>query len=207
MITGAGNAFCAGADLKERRSIAIETWKAQHAVLVKSFEKMLACPIPIIAAVNGAAFGGGLEIILASDFAYAINTATFSQSEVKIGLIPGAFGTQHLPRVAGIKRAKELIFTGDVFNAAEALAWSIINKVVEPSELISTVLATAIKIADNAPLAIKAAKKAINATQEMSLTSGFNCELEAYYEALMSQDRQEGILAFNEKRKPHFTGN
>lgn len=206
ILTGAQNAFCAGADLKERKDISIAVWKSQHAVLIESMKAMLQCPIPIIAAVNGAAFGGGLELVLASDFAYAADTAIFSQSEVKIGLIPGAFGTQHLPRVVGLQRAKELVFTGTRFSAKEALAWGIINKVCEPSQLLEEVGNVAKLIRDNAPVAIRLAKKALNASRELLIEAGFDCELQSYYQALDTEDRIKGINAFNQKILPQFSG-
>lgn len=202
ILTGTDPAFCAGADLKERKNITMEIWKSQHVILVQAMKAMLECPIPIIAAVNGVAFGGGLELVLASDFAYASREAVFAQSEVKIGIIPGAFGTQHLPRAAGLARAKECIFTAKSFTANEAFEWGIINKISESSNLMADVLNTAKIIAENAPLAVRAAKTALNA----SSISHYEKELENYYHALNTKDRAEGILAFNEKRKPIFLG-
>lgn len=206
ILTGAPPAFCAGADLKERNNISLTTWKEQRAILEAAMFAMLDCPIPIIAAVNGAAFGGGLELALASDFIYASKTASFSQSEVKVGLMPGALGTQNLPRAAGLRRAKELCFTGDVFSAKEALEWGIINKVCEPDQLIKEALTTAHKIAENAPLAITQSKQSLNASQHLDLKSGYLYEIEAYNRLLSTHDREEGIRAFNEKRKPIFNG-
>jgi len=206
ILTGAATAFCAGADLKERKDITLDLWRIQHVPLEEAMVAMIECPIPIIAAVNGAAFGGGLELILASDFAYAVATAQFSQSEVKFGIMPGAMGTQNLPHACGIKRAKELTFTGDVFSAQEAYEWGIINKVCEPEYLMRDVLETAKKIAVNAPLAVSAAKKSINKSQSIDVISGFNFEIETYNELLTTEDRVEGISAFNEKRKAKFIG-
>lgn len=206
ILTGESPAFCAGADLKERLNMNLDTWLAQRAVLEQAMLAMLDCPIPIISAVNGAAFGGGLELVLASDFAYAAITAVFSQSEVKMGLMPGALGTQHLPRACGIRRAKELTFTAKSFTAAEAYEWGIINKLCEPNSLMTDVFATANSIAENAPLAIKQVKKSLNASQDLDIRSGFAFEIEAYNELLMTEDREEGVRAFNEKRKARFVG-
>jgi enoyl-CoA hydratase len=206
IITGAGNVFCAGADLKERKNITLTVWKDQLAVLRKAITTMLACPIPVISAVNGAAYGGGLEIMLASDFAYAANTAVFAQSEVKWGIMPGALGTQHLPRACGLRRAKELTFTGGSFTAQEALTWGIVNKICEPNQLLSDVLLTAHTICANAPLAIQQIKKSLNATQQLDIEAGYDFELKAYHRLLLTKDREEGIKAFNEKRKPLFIG-
>lgn len=207
ILTGSGDkAFCAGADLKERYQMSLETWREQYAVLRQMILAMIQCPIPIIAAVNGAAYGGGLELTLASDFAYAAMHAMFAQSEVKIGIMPGALGTQHLPRAAGLRRAKELTFTGDAFSALQAYDWGIVNKVCEPDQLMRDVLATAKKIADNAPLAIQQAKKSLQMSQSLDITAGYSYESEAYLQLLPTRDREEGIKAFNEKRKPEFTG-
>ncbi len=206
ILTGAPPAFCAGADLKERNHIDLATWRKQHTLLEQAMLAMLDCPLAIIAAVNGAAYGGGLELVLASDFAYAATTAMFSQSEVKVGLMPGALGTQHLPRACGLQRAKELAFTGDAFTATDALQWGIINKMCEPDQLLQEAIKTAQKIVTNAPLAVKQVKKAMNMSQQLDIKSGFIYELEAYNQLLSSHDREEGIQAFNEKRKPQFIG-
>jgi enoyl-CoA hydratase len=205
ILTGSGDkAFCAGADLKARLDLSLETWQQQHETLQQAMLAMVACPIPIIAAVNGAAYGGGLELTLASDFAYAADTVMFAQSEVKLGIIPGAMGTQNLPRACGLRRAKELCFTADAFSAAQAYEWGIINKVCAPAELVPAVLATAKKIAASAPIAVREAKQAMNMSQNTDLKSGFAYEVKAYQRALNSEDRVEGIKAFNEKRKPSF---
>lgn len=206
ILTGVAPAFCAGADLKERKNLDLPTWRAQHVIFEQAMRAMLDCTIPIIAAVNGAAFGGGLEMMLASDFAYAGSHALFAQSEVKIGIMPGALGTQNLPRAAGLRRAKELTYTGESFTALQAFEWGIINKVCEPDQLLSDVLETARKIAENAPLAVQQAKKSLNVSQHLDLKSGFDFELEAYNRLLNTEDRVEGIAAFNEKRKPEFVG-
>jgi enoyl-CoA hydratase len=207
ILTGMGDkAFCAGADLKARLNISLEEWHRQHGVLQQAMLAMTACPIPIITAVNGAAFGGGLELTLASDFAYAADTAVFAQSEVKVGLMPGALGTQNLPRACGIRRAKELTFTGETFTAQQAFEWGIINKVCVSAALMDAVLATALRISENAPFAVRQAKKSLNVSQHSDIQSGYAYEVEAYNRLLPTLDREEGILAFNEKRKAVFTG-
>lgn len=206
ILTGEGKAFCAGADLKERNNMNLDTWQMQHAVLEQAMLGMLDCPIPIVAAVNGAAFGGGLELVLASDFAYASKSATFAQSEVKLGLIPGALGTQNLPHTCGLKRAKELTFTAIPFSADEALLWGIVNRICEPDKLMDEVFATVNKICENAPLAVKQVKKSIDLSRHLDAKSAFSFEIEAYNRILPTKDREEGIKAFNEKRKPDFIG-
>lgn len=206
ILTGADPAFCAGADLKERHALPLHEWQAHRAIFTQAMLAMIDCPVPVIAAVNGAAFGGGLELILACDFAYAAKTATFAQSEVKIGLIPGAMGTQHLPRACGLRRAKELALTGATFTAEEAQGWGVINKVCSSDQLAEEVVSVAKIICENAPCAIRQVKKCLNLSQQVDLKSGFNFELEAYNHLLPTADREEGIRAFNEKRKPLFTG-
>lgn len=207
IITGADDkAFCAGADLKVRLGLDIPTWQAQHRLLQQAMRAMMHCPIPIIAAVNGVAFGGGLEIALAADFIYAADTAVFSQAETRVGLIPGAMGTQNLPRACGVRRAKELCFTALRFNAQQALEWGIINKITDIKELVPSAITTAKQIAANAPLAIQHAKNAINKGLNADVDSGYDIELQEYNQVLNSSDRVEGISAFNEKREPNFRG-
>lgn len=207
ILTGAGDkSFCAGADLKERLNIDVPTWEKQHTQLQRAMLAMADCPIPIIAAVNGAAFGGGLELALASDFAYASEHARFAQSETKLGIMPGAMGTQNLAKACGIRRAKELSFTGQVFSAAQAYEWGIINQICSSGILMSTVLQVADCIAANAPLAIIQAKKAITVSRSLDLKQGYQFEVEAYRYLLRTADKEEGIAAFNEKRPPVFLG-
>jgi enoyl-CoA hydratase len=205
ILTGSGQkAFCAGADLKERHNLDLTTWRQQHAVFQQAMLAMNDCCIPIIAAVNGAAFGGGLELTLAADFAYAITTAVFAQSETKLGIMPGAMGTQNLPRACGLRRAKELCFTASAFSAQQAYDWGIVNQLCEPAELLTVVDAVAQQIVANAPFAIRQAKKSLNMSEHLDLKSGYFYEVEAYNRLLLTKDREEGISAFNEKRKPVF---
>ena len=206
ILSGSGKkAFCAGADLKERHHIPIEIWQQQHVALQKAMLALINCPIPVIAAVNGAAFGGGLELALASDFIYAAKNATFSQSEVKLGIMPGAMGTQNLPKACGIRKAKELSFTGEVFNAEQAYEWGIVNKIFDQKDLLDECVNVANNIAQNAPFAVRQVKKAINASISLDIPTGYRFELQAYNQLLPTKDRREGIEAFNEKRKPVFS--
>ena len=198
--------FAPGVDLKERLNISLETWRAQHSALQQAMIAQINCPVPIIAAVNGAAFGGGLELALACDFIYVARNATFAQSEVKVGIMPGAMGTQNLPKACSIRRAKELSLTGQVFTAEQALQWGIVNQIFAPEELIPETLKTAQIIAENAPFAVKQVKKSINDSIARDVLSGYQLELQAYQQVLETQDRAEGIAAFNQKRKPTFTG-
>src|SRR6266571_4244102 len=207
VITGAGDkAFCAGADLKERNSLSDEHWRSQHEVFERMFRAVRDCPIPVIAAVNGAAYGGGLELVLHCDFAYASKTARFALTEVSLGIMPGGGGTQTLPRVIGERRAKELILAARPFSAEEAHAWGLVNRLCEPGKLVREALAAAERIASLAPLAVRQAKHAIRHGLQMDLSSAMRLEVEAYNRLVGTEDRREGLRAFNEKRKPKFKG-
>ena len=163
IITGSGErAFCAGGDLKERDGMTDSQWVEQHLVYEKMARTVIEFPIPIIGAINGAAYGGGCELVAMLDFVYASDNAKFAQTEVKLGIIPGAGGTQTLTRAIGERRAKELILTGKVFSAQEALDWGLVNKVLTISELLPKVLQTAQIIANNAPIAVRQAKQSIH---------------------------------------------
>ena len=134
ILIGTGErGFCTGADLKERNGMSDETWKRQHAIVEQMIRNIMACPVPVIAAVNGAAMGGGFEIALACDFIYAAKTAKFALPEVTRGIMPGAAGPQNLPRACGVRRAKEIVLTGKPFDAETAAGWGIVNQVCEPS--------------------------------------------------------------------------
>jgi enoyl-CoA hydratase/carnithine racemase len=207
VLTGAGaRAFCAGADLKERDGMSDEAWAAQHLQFEAMARAILGAPMPVIAAVNGAAFGGGCEIALLCDFVYAAETARFALPEASLGIMPGLGATQTLARVAGAARAKEAILTGAPFTAAEALAWGMANRVCASERLIEEALATASRIAANAPLAVRAIKRAIGEGQGLPLGQGMTLELEAYNRLFPTRDRLEGVRAWREKRKPQFRG-
>ncbi|MEE2773569.1 MAG: enoyl-CoA hydratase-related protein [Pseudomonadota bacterium] len=207
ILTGAGDkAFCAGGDLKERKNMTEEEWFAQHLVYERMIRSVINCPLPIIGAINGAAFGGGCELAAALDFIYVSQTAKFAQTEVCLGIIPGAGGTQTLARAIGVARATELILSGRVFSAEEAFSWGFANAIFSPDKLLEKTIEMARKIAENAPVAVKQAKQAIHKGRQMSLLDGLAFEIEAYNRTILTDDRKEGILAFNEKRKPHFKG-
>lgn len=207
VFTGAGDrAFCAGADLKERQHMTAQEWTLQHEPLERMVRAVLSCPVPVIAAVNGAAFAGGLELLLLSDFAYAATHARFALTEVSLGIMPGAGGTQTLARAVGERRAKELILAAKPFTAQQALAWGVLNQLFEPEHLMDEVMAVATRIAGNAPIAVRQAKHAIHYGLQTDLATGMLFEIEAYQRMVASQDRVEGVQAFNEKRKPRFEG-
>jgi enoyl-CoA hydratase/carnithine racemase len=207
VMTGAGDkAFCAGADLKERNALSDEQWRAQHEIFERMFRGVRDCPIPVIAAVNGAAYAGGLELVLHCDFAYASRTAKFALTEVSLGIMPGGGGTQTLPRAVGERRAKELILAARPFSAEEALAWGVVNKLCEPGKVLEDTLEMAGRIASLAPLSVRQAKNAIRQGLQMDLPSAMRLEVEGYNRLVGTEDRREGLRAFNEKRKPKFKG-
>lgn len=207
VFTGAGDkAFCAGGDLKERKTLTENEWMLQHELMERTVRAIVASPVPIVAAVNGAAYGGGLELALLCDFAYASTTARFALTETSLGIMPGAGGTQTLARAVGERRAKELILAAKPFNAQQALEWGVVNAVHEPEQLMTQTLDIAERIASNAPLAVRQAKHSIHHGLQQDLATGMQFEIEAYQRMVKSRDRVEGVTAFNEKRKPRFEG-
>ena len=207
ILTAAGDRhFCAGGDLKERDGMSDAEWQAQHLIFERMALAMLDCPIPVIAAVNGVAFAGGCELILNCDFVYAAKNARFALTETRIGIIPGTGGTQNLPRALGVRRAKELIYAARPFSAEEAFAWGLVNKLSEPGKVLEDAIATAQEIVANAPLAVRQAKRSIDYGGRMDLRSALFYEVEAYNRTIPTEDRREGVRAFNEKRKPVFKG-
>lgn len=207
VLTGAGERhFCAGGDLVERTGMSDAAWLRQHAVFERMVRAILDCPVPVIGAVNGAAFGGGCEIAACCDFLYAAGNARFALTEVRLGIMPGGGGTQTLPRAMGERRAKELILTGRPFDATEALEWGLVNAVHPPAELMKAALDTAGVIAGNAPISIRQAKQSVHRGLQMSLRDGLAFEIECYNRMVLTEDRHEGTAAFREKRRPNFKG-
>ena len=200
ILTGRGAAFCAGVDLGSTPTGLSDPNRPRLVDPLERFAK------PIVAAINGPAYGGGLEMALACDFAYAVPEARFALTEVTLGIMPGAGGTQLLPRAVGERRAKEIILTGRPFGAQAALDWGILNRICPREELMPAALETAATICANAPLSIRQAKKAIHHGLQMDLKNGFMFEIEAYNRLVGTEDRNEGIRAFNEKRQPVFKG-
>ena len=198
--------FCAGADLKERNGMDDAAFQEQHYLFERMVRAISDCPIPTIAVVNGAALAGGLELMLGCDFAYAADHARFGFPEVMRGIMPGGGGTQHLARIVGAPRAKELILSGAIFGAAEALEWGLVNKIMPGAAIMAAALETAATICANAPIAIAQAKKSIGFGLQMDLRTGLFFEVEAYSRLIGTEDRREGIAAFNEKRPPVFQG-
>ncbi|MEE4355878.1 MAG: enoyl-CoA hydratase [Desulfococcaceae bacterium] len=207
VISGAGEkAFCAGADLKERATLTPVQVKEFIFTIRNLFTSIEQLPKPVIAAVNGIALGGGTELALACDIRIASKTASMGLTETRLAIIPGAGGTQRLPRLVGKGRAKELIFTGRRVNAQEALDIGLVNQICEPAELLDECRKMAAMICETGPIAIEQAKYAINYGLETDLSTGLALESNAYWVTIPSKDRLEGLAAFREKRKPVYTG-
>jgi enoyl-CoA hydratase len=207
VLTGAGpRAFCAGGDLKQRLGMTDEQWQDQHLIFERAIRAIIQCPVPTIAAVNGAAYAGGMEIALCADFIYAAEHARFALTEVTLGIMPGAGGTQNLPRAVGARRAKEILLTGRPFGVEQAAEWGMVNRICKADALLTEALETAAVIAANAPISTRQIKQSVNMGLNTDLQTGMMFEIEAYNRMVPTDDRREGIAAFNEKRKPVYKG-
>jgi len=208
VITGAGDkAFCAGADLKERQGMSSDDVRVQVGLYRSELGVLDKSPKPVIAAINGVAFGGGLELALVCDLRVAAPSAELALPETTLGIIPGAGGTQRLPRIVGEARAKEMILLGRKLTATQALAWGLVNRVSpDGTSVLDDVLAWIDPIANGAPIAQGAALRAIDASYDTSLDLGLELERVFYDETLRSEDRSEALHAFAEKRRPVFRG-
>jgi enoyl-CoA hydratase/carnithine racemase len=207
IITGEGEkAFCAGADLKERATLPQEEVKRFIITIRDLLTSIQQLPFPVISGVNGIALGGGTEVALASDIRIASEKASMGLTETRLAIIPGGGGTQRLPRVIGVAKAKELIFTGRRVDAREALEIGLVNKITKPEDLIDECLAMAAMIAENGPIAVEMAKYAIDKGIETDLATGLAIESNAYRVTIPTEDRIEGLTAFREKRKPIYKG-
>ena len=207
ILTGAGDrAFVAGADVKAMAELDRDGGRAFSAAAQAVADQVEASRVPVIAAVNGFALGGGCELALACDFIYASRTAQFGQPEVGLGVIPGIGGTQRLPRRVGQAHARELIFSGAIIDAAEALRIGLANAVVEPADLLPRVRAVAEQIAAKAPLAIAAAKRAVREGGDLPQAAGMQLERDLFAQMFATRDQKEGMQAFIQKRPPQWTG-
>lgn len=207
IITGAGEkAFCSGADLKERATMSPAQVKEYILTIRNLFTAIEYLNKPVIAAVNGIALGGGTELALASDIRIVSKTALMGLTETRLAIIPGAGGTQRLPRLVGKGKAKELIFTGRRVGADEALSIGLANQICEPDQLLAEAGKMAAMILETGPIAIEQAKYAINYGLETDLSTGLAIESNAYWVCIPTQDRLEGLAAFREKRKPVYKG-
>lgn len=205
IITGAGDrAFCSGADLKERDGMTEEQWAKQHKIVEDFIVDMMNFPVPLIAAVEGWALAGGCEMALAADFIVASETARFGLKEPLRGFLPGAAGLQNLPRAIGVRRAKEMIYTGRDIDAHQAYQWGLVNHVVPAGQALAKAKEIAEEILLAAPIAVRMAKLTISRGTEVDLHTGYALDLAAYYVTTNTEDRLEGVAAFNEKRKPRW---
>ncbi len=207
ILTGAGEkAFVAGADIAAMAEMPTPAAKAFADLGHSVGERLERAHFPVIAAVNGFALGGGCELALSCDFIYASEKAKFGQPEVSLGIVPGFGGTQRLARRIGIGRARELVYTGDIIDAAEALRLGLVNAVVPPSELLAKVHDVAKKIAAKGPLAVAQCKRLVYRGEGIPLAVANELEAQAFSALFGSSDQKEGMRAFLEKRKAAFTG-
>jgi enoyl-CoA hydratase/carnithine racemase len=212
IITGAGGedpkkaSFSTGADLKERRTLTPDQVRRFIFTIRNTFTAVEQVRVPAIAAINGFAFGGGMELALACDLRIASSNAIMGLTETSLAIIPGAGGTQRLPRIIGIAKAKELIFTARRIDAQTALGIGLVNRVVEPAALMPAARELALEIAKNGPIGVAQAKFAINNGMEASLGVALPLESKAYEVTIPTKDRLEALAAFAEKRKPLFKG-
>ncbi len=206
VLTGAGRAFCAGADLAERATLDERAVVAHRKRVVALFDRVARCEVPLVAAVNGPAYGGGAELALLCDVVVASEAAVFRFPEVALGIIPGGGGCYTLVRAVGKYRAKELVLTARAVPAAEALALGLASRVVPPERLLAEARALAAAIAANAPIAVRQAKRALDFAADHDFASSLAFEAEAYHACIHTADRQEALRAFAEKRPPRFIG-
>ncbi len=203
LVTGV---FCAGADLKERAEMSAEEAATFVQGIRDSFSALERLPMPVIAVLEGAAFGGGLELALAADLRVAGAETKMGLVETALAIIPGGGGTQRLPRLIGVARAKELIFTARRFGAEEADRLGLVNRVVPAGQALETALGLAREILPNGPIALRMAKRAISHGLDLDLASGLALEEACYAQVIPTRDRLEGLAAFREKRKPQYKG-
>ncbi len=206
IITGGDKVFAAGGDIKAM--LQCGPWEAKNYVspIHKAFNQIADLPKPTIAAITGFALGGGVELALTCDFRIAAENAKFGFPEINLGIFPGAGGSQRLPRLIGMAKAKELMFTGDTIDAAAALSIGLVNQVVIKEEVMEQALKLARKLAAKPPLAIKNLKESMHNVYNMDLNMGLNMELEKLCSLFVTEDQKEGMNAFLEKRKPVYKG-
>lgn len=208
IITGSGDkAFCAGADLKERKGMDDEQVVDAVRYIGKSVLAVESIKVPVIAAINGVAFGGGLELALGCDIRIAADSAKLGLTETSLAIIPGAGGTQRLPRLIGVGRAKQLIFSAKAISASDALSIGLVEEIVPKEELLHYAIDVAKSIAKNGPIALRQAKMAINQGMQTDLSTALEIEHLCYKETIKTNDRLEGLEAFKEKRTPVYHGN
>ena len=206
IITGGDKAFAAGVDIGQRATASAVDIVTSDKLSYRAFQLIENMPKPVIAAVAGYALGGGCELTLVADVRIAAENAMFGCPEIKLGIIPGAGGTQRLPRLIGAGKAKELIFSGEIIDSTEALRIGLVNKVVPLDQLLPEALKFAERLTKLGAIALRMAKTAINEGLRMDLETGLQYERQCYSLLYATQDQKEGMKAFKEKRKPQFQG-
>lgn len=207
IVTGTGErAFCAGSDVKEFESLKGRVGEGKLLLEKAVYRRLAVLPMPSIAAIQGDALGGGLELALCCDLRIMDERAKLGMPEVRLGVMPGSGGTQRLPRVIGVARAKEMILTGEILDAAKAMDIGLVNRVVPAGEALTAATAMAETIASRGPVAVREAKAAIDIAGDTALDQGLASELDASERVFSSEDMLEGAKAFFEKRPPRFTG-
>jgi enoyl-CoA hydratase/carnithine racemase len=206
VIWGGGRRFSAGADVKEMAEFGPREIEPVVGALEGAFRHIEAIPKVVIAAINGYAYGGGCELALCADFRFAAEDAAFGQTEIKLGIIPGAGGTQRLPRLVGLARAREIVYTGRRVSADEALEIGLVDRVLPPDEVYPVAVDEAARYARGPSRAFRAAKMALNAAGQVSQERGLEVERDAFRDLFSSEDQKEGMRAFLEKRDPDFRG-
>jgi len=207
ILTGAGEkAFAAGADVKAMNELDEAGMYEMCRATIRGMRALNELPLPVIAAVNGFALGGGLELALACDLRIASDTAKFGQPEINLGIIPGGGGTQRLPRLIGIGPALELMFTGEIIDAARALELGLVNRVVPGPQLMDAVRETASKLAQKPAFALGLLKSAVYGGFDLDLPAALDLEMKTFLTAFAGADRREGFEAFLGKRPPRFSG-
>lgn len=204
IITGSGKSFVAGADIKAMSTMDAEQAKVFGSMGARLFRKIEVLEKPVIAAVNGFALGGGCELSMACDIRIASKKAKFGQPEVGLGITPGFSGTQRLPRIVGIGKAKELIFTGNIIGGEEAYRIGLVDQLAEPEELMDKAREMAQKIASNGKVAVALSKEAINSGLQADINTAIDMEVSLFALCFSTEDQKEGMSAFLEKRSPKF---
>lgn len=203
VLTGSEKAFAAGADIKEMQNNTYS--KCITGNFLSFWNRVAECTKPVIAAVNGYALGGGCELAMMCDIIYAGETAKFGQPEILIGTIPGAGGTQRLPRYVGKSKAMEIVLTGNQITAVEAEKMGLVSKIFPVSELVNAAIKLGEKIASNSPIIVALAKESVNTAYETTLREGLHFEKRTFHGTFATEDRKEGMTAFVEKRAAKFT--
>jgi enoyl-CoA hydratase/carnithine racemase len=206
VVYGGEKVFAAGADIKQMRDMSYTDMAARAGALSSSLDSLSRIPKPVVAAITGYALGGGCEIALACDWRVAADDAKLGQPEITLGIIPGAGGTQRLPRLIGPARAKDLIMSGRFVDAAEALSIGLVDKVVPAADVYEAALALVRPFTNGPAQALRAAKLAVDGGLDLTLASGLAWESQLFTGLFATEDRREGMVAFVEKRKPTFTG-